>query len=64
MKKLKFIEMQIVLIFKQVDVGVFIKDICWQVGISVLIYYQWKSKYGGMEVFDFKCVKELEVENV
>ena len=26
-------------------------------------YYQWKSKYGGMEASDLKRVKELEAEN-
>ena len=26
-------------------------------------YYQWKSRYGGMEASDLKRVKELEAEN-
>jgi putative transposase len=26
-------------------------------------YYQWKSKYGGLEASDLKRVKELEAEN-
>ena len=26
-------------------------------------YYQWKSKYGGMEASDLRRVKELEAEN-
>lgn len=26
-------------------------------------YYQWKSKYGGMEASDLKRVRELEAEN-
>ena len=49
MKKSKFTETQIVSILKQADAGVPIKDICRQAGISVPTYYQWKSKYGGME---------------
>jgi putative transposase len=40
-----------------------VKDVCRQAGISVASYYQWKSKYGGMEASDLKRVKELEAEN-
>ena len=29
----------------------------------MLTYYQWKSKYGGMEASDLKRVKDLEAEN-
>jgi len=45
------------------DAGIPVKDICRQVGISVATYYQWKSKYGGMEASDLKRVKDLEAEN-
>jgi putative transposase len=40
-----------------------IKDLCRQAGISTATYYQWKSKYGGMEASDLRRVKELEAEN-
>ncbi len=63
MKKSKFTETQIVSILKQADAGVPIKDLCRQAGISTATYYQWKSKYGGMEASDLKRVKELEAEN-
>lgn len=63
MKKSRFSETQIVSILKQADAGLAIKDICRQAGISVPTYYQWKSKYGGMEASDLQRVKELEVEN-
>ncbi|MGY3230391.1 putative transposase [Luteibacter sp. HA06] len=63
MKKSKFTETQIVSILKQADAGVPIKDICRQAAISSATYYQWKSKYGGMEASDLKRVKELEAEN-
>ena len=63
MKKSKFSESQIVGVLKQGDAGVPIKDLCRQTGISLATYYQWKSKYGGMEASDLKRVKELESEN-
>ncbi len=63
MKKSKFSESQIVAVLKQGDAGVPIKDLCRQTGISSAAYYQWKSKYGGMEASDLKRVKELESEN-
>jgi len=63
MKTSKFTETQIVSILKQSDAGVPVKDVCRQAGISVATYYQWKSKYGGLEASELRRVKELEAEN-
>ena len=63
MKKSRFTEMQIVSILKQADAGVPVKDLCRQAGISVATYYQWKSKYGGLEASELRRVKDLEAEN-
>ena len=63
MKKSRFSETQIVAILKRADAGMPAKEVCRGAGISLATYYQWKSKYGGMEASDLKRVKELEAEN-
>ncbi|OBU13644.1 transposase [Morganella psychrotolerans] len=64
MKKARFTESQIVSILKQADSGMKVDEICRQNGISNATYYNWKSKYGGMEAADIKRLKELEDENI
>ena len=39
------------------------KDVCREYEISEATYYQWKSKYGGMEAADIRRLRELEDEN-
>lgn len=63
MKSSKFTETQIVSILKQADAGVPVKEICRQAGISPATYYQWKSKYGGLDASELRRVKDLEAEN-
>jgi putative transposase len=63
MKKTKFTETQIVSILKQQEAGIPTKEICRQHGISEATFYNWKSRYGGMEASDVKRLKDLEEEN-
>ena len=63
MKKTKFTETQIVSILKQQKAGIPTKEICRQHGISEATFYNWKSRYGGMEASDVKRLKDLEEEN-
>jgi putative transposase len=62
MKKTRFTESQIVAAIKKQESGVGIKEICRELGISEATFYNWKAKYGGMEVSELKRVKELEAE--
>jgi putative transposase len=63
MRKSRFSEVQIVKALKQVEGGRTVREVCREFGISEATYYQWKSKYGGMEAADIRRLKELEDEN-
>jgi putative transposase len=63
MKKSRFTETQIVSTLQKAEQGYKISDICRELGISEAIFYNWRSKYGGMNVSELKRVKELEEEN-
>ena len=60
MKKSRYTESQIIGVLKEVDAGRKVEEVCRQHGISSATYYNWKSKYGGMEASDVKRLKELE----
>lgn len=63
MKKSRFTETQIVSILKEADAGRTVQEITREYGISPSTYYQWKSKYGGLEASELKRIKDLEAEN-
>ena len=63
MKKQRFSETRIVSILRQQEAGKTVKDICREHGISDATFYNWKAKYGGMEVSDVVKMKELEEES-
>jgi putative transposase len=63
MKKKRFTEAQIVSILHQQEVGKSVKDISREHGISDATFYNWKAKYGGMQVGDVRRMKDLEEEN-
>lgn len=62
MKK-RYIEEQIIKALKENDAGMKVDDICRQLGISSGTFYNWRSKYGGLEVNEAKRLRELESEN-
>lgn len=63
MIKSRYTETQIIKVLKEVEGGRLVKEVCREYGISDATYYNWKSKYGGMEASDIMQLKELEEEN-
>jgi putative transposase len=63
MKKQRFTEEQIIGVLKEQEAGVKAADLCRKHGISEATFYNWKAKYGGMEVSEAKRLKALEDEN-
>ena len=62
MKKARFTESQIVAAIKKQESGIPVRDLCRELGISDATFYNWKAKYGGLEVNDVKRMKEMEAE--
>ena len=58
MKKTRFTETQIVSILKKQESGMKVADICREHGISDATFFNWKSKYGGMQISDVKKMKQ------
>lgn len=63
MKKTRFSETKIVSILKKHEAGISTDEICREYGISRATFYNWRSKYGGLEVKEVKRLKDLEAEN-
>jgi putative transposase len=63
MQKSKFGENQIITILKEVEKGRTVRDVCREHSISESTYYQWKTKYGGMQASDIRRLRDLEDEN-
>jgi putative transposase len=63
MKKSRFSDSQILSILQQAEKGVPVPEICREHGISNATFYNWRSKYGGMDASLMARLKELEEEN-
>ena len=63
MKKKRFTEEQIIAVLKEHEAGVKTGDLARRHGISEATLYNWKAKFGGMDVSDAKKLRALEEEN-
>ena len=63
MKKNRFAESQMVAVLKEGEAGMPVAELCRKHGVSNATYYQWKSKYAGVQVSELTRLRELEAEN-
>lgn len=62
MKK-RYTDEQIIKAIKEHEAGAKVDDICRDLGISNGTFYNWRSKFAGLEVNEAKRLRELETEN-
>ena len=63
MKRKRFTEDQIIAVLREHEAGAKAADLARKHGVSEATLYNWKAKYGGMEVSDAKRLRSLEDEN-
>ena len=63
MKKSRYTEEQIIGILKRHEAGVKTADLCREHGISDATFYNWKAKYGGLDVSEARRLRQMEDEN-
>ena len=63
MKRSRFNEEQIIGILKEQEGGMPTAEVCRRHGISSATFYNWKSKFGGLEVSEARRLRSLEEEN-
>jgi len=63
MKRSRFTEEQIIAVLHEQEAGAKAVDLARKHGISEATLYNWKAKYGGLDVSEARRLKALEEEN-
>ena len=63
MKRSRFTEEQIIGVLKEHELGAKTSELCRKHGISEATFYNWKAKYGGLDVSEARRLKQLQDEN-
>ena len=59
MKRKRFSEEQIIGVLREQEAGAKVADLCRKHGVSEATFYNWKAKYGGMDLSDARRLKAL-----
>lgn len=63
MKRGRFSGEQIISVLKEAEGGAKVGELCRRHGISDATFYNWRSRYGGLEVSELRRLRQLEEEN-
>jgi len=63
-KKSRYTQQKIIAVLKQHQAGLSTAELSRKHGISEATFYNWRSRYGGMEVSEARPLKSFEDENL